>query len=239
MPFLEGASLRARLEQEAQLPLADALRIGREVADALDYAHRRNVVHRDIKPENILLQDGHAAVADFGIARAITSAGDDRLTYPGLAVGTPAYMSPEQAIAEEEVDGRSDIYSLGCVIYEMLAGEPPYTGPTAHAVIAKRFREPVPLVGTLRDVPEDIERAVARALAPAPVDRFRTAAEFAAALELQPDAAPARHAAAEQSIAVLPFTNLSPDPENEYFSDGITEEVINTLAQLGDLRVAS
>ncbi len=143
MPYVEGESLRDRLDRDQQLPLDDALRLAQEVADALSYAHNHDVVHRDIKPENILLSSGHALVADFGIARAITAAGGDRLTQTGLSIGTPAYMSPEQAAGEATVDGRSDIYSLGCVLYEMLAGEPPHTGPNAQAIIAKRLTEPV------------------------------------------------------------------------------------------------
>jgi TolB-like protein len=239
MPYVEGESLRVWLDREQQLHLEDAVRIAREVAGALDYAHRHHVVHRDIKPENILFQEGHALVADFGIARAMSAAGDDRLTQSGLTVGTPSYMSPEQAAGNADVDGRCDIYGLGCVLYEMLAGEPPYTGPTAQAILAKRLSEPVPHLRTLRDVPPAVEQAVTRALARAPADRFATAADFAAALTSPAGAAAAWPASAEQSIAVLPFTNLSPDPENEYFSDGIAEEVINALAQLDNLRVAA
>jgi serine/threonine-protein kinase len=182
MPYVAGESLRDRLTREQQLPLEDALQIAREVADALSYAHGREVVHRDIKPENILLEARHAVVSDFGIARAISAAGGERLTQTGIAVGTPSYMSPEQAAAEPAIDARSDVYSLGCVLFEMLAGEPPYTGPTAQAILAKRLSEPVPHLRTLRDVPEYIEHAVTKALAKAPADRFATAAEFAAAL---------------------------------------------------------
>jgi serine/threonine-protein kinase len=156
MPYVEGESLRDRLRREGQLPLADSLRIVREIALALDYAHRHGVIHRDIKPENILLSDTHALIADFGVARALEAAGGDRLTETGIAVGTPAYLSPEQAAGGRELDGRADIYSLGCVLYEMLAGEPPFTGPTAQAIIAKRFSEPVPHLRTIRDVPEAI-----------------------------------------------------------------------------------
>jgi eukaryotic-like serine/threonine-protein kinase len=183
MPYVEGESLRQRLEREKQLPLADALRIAREVALALDYAHRQGVIHRDIKPENILLSDNQALVADFGVARALEVAGGERLTETGIALGTPAYLSPEQAAASRELDGRADVYSLGCVLYEMLAGEPPFTGPTAQAIIAKHFSEPVPHLRTIRDVPEGVEQAVTRALARSPADRFTTAAEFATALE--------------------------------------------------------
>jgi len=183
MPYVAGETLRRRLNRERQLPLDDALRATREVAEALDYAHRQGVVHRDIKPENVLLADGQAVVADFGIAHAIAAAADgEKLTATGLAVGTPAYMSPEQASGETQLDGRSDVYSLGCVLYEMLAGEPPFTGPSAQAVIAKRLSEPVPHLGTLRDVPEAVEVAVTKALARAPADRFANATKFAQAL---------------------------------------------------------
>jgi eukaryotic-like serine/threonine-protein kinase len=184
MPFVEGESLRERLTRERQLPLDDALQITQEVADALGYAHNQGIVHRDIKPENILLSQGHALVADFGVARALQSVGE-RLTETGMAVGTPAYMSPEQATAERQVDARSDLYSLGCVLYEMLAGEPPYTGPSAQAVIAKRFSEPIPHIRTVREsVPEAIEQVVTKTLAKTPADRYGSAAQLAAALEL-------------------------------------------------------
>src|SRR5262245_59480953 len=153
MPYVEGESLRQRLQREPQLPLEEAYRLTREVAEALDYAHGKGIIHRDIKPENILLSRGHALVADFGIALAATQAGGGRLTETGLSLGTPAYMSPEQATADPKLDGRTDQYSLACVLYEMLAGEPPYTGPTAQAIIAKRFSEPVPHVSTVREVP--------------------------------------------------------------------------------------
>ncbi len=154
MPYVEGETLRNRLDRAGQLPLAEAVQITREVADALSYAHRHDVVHRDIKPENILLEAGHAVVSDFGIARAITAAGGEKLTGTGIAVGTPGYMSPEQGAASARVDERSDIYSLGCVLYEMLAGEPPYTGPSAQIVIAKRLTDPVPSVRRLQSVGE-------------------------------------------------------------------------------------
>ena len=193
MPFVEGESLRDRLTREKQLSLDDALRIAREVADALGYAHARGVIHRDIKPENILLSGypppagraggWHARVADFGIARAVSAAGGDKLTQTGMAVGTPTYMSPEQAVGDAGLDGRSDVYSVGCVLYEMLAGEPPYTGRTAQAIIAKRMVEPVPRVSTLRNtVTPALEATITRALAMSPADRFATAEEFARAL---------------------------------------------------------
>jgi eukaryotic-like serine/threonine-protein kinase len=183
MPFVEGESLRDRLTREKQLPVADAVRIATQAAQALQYAHQHGVIHRDIKPENLLLtEDGNTLVADFGIARSL-SPGSARLTETGLALGTPAYMSPEQASGESEVSALSDIYSLGTVLYEMLAGEPPFTGPTAQAVIAKRFTSTAPDVRQLRPtVPEPVAQAVAQALAPVPADRFASAAEFARAL---------------------------------------------------------
>jgi len=183
MPYIEGESLRDRLEREGPLPLEDALRITRDVTSALSYAHGHDVVHRDIKPENILLSGGEAVVADFGIARAITAAAAGTLTETGIAIGTPGYMSPEQATESERLDGRSDIYSLGCMLYEMLAGEPPYTGANARSVIAKQLTDPVPSVRRLRDtIPPAIDGAVSKALAKAPADRFVTAAQFAEAL---------------------------------------------------------
>ncbi len=184
MPFAEGESLRARLGREGQLPLGEAVQIATQVASALDYAHRRGVVHRDIKPENILLEDGQAVVTDFGIARAIgRSADGDTLTGAGISIGTPAYMSPEQASADRAIDGRSDIYSLACVLFEMLAGEQPFTGPTAQALIAKRLSGPIPLVRTVRPaIPQAVEDVLQAALAVAPADRFPTARAFCDAL---------------------------------------------------------
>ena len=188
MPFVEGESLRDRLTRQKQLPLDEALRIAREVADALGYAHAREVIHRDIKPENILLSAGHARVADFGIARAITEAGGDRLTETGLAIGTPTYMSPEQSLGERDLDGRSDLYALGCVLYEMLAGEPPYTGSTAQAVVAKRMTQAVPSVRVLREtVPAAVDRAITIVLAKSPADRFPSATDLVAALSVVHD----------------------------------------------------
>jgi len=191
-PYVEGESLRARLQREGQLPLEPALRLTCQVAHALEYAHGRGIVHRDIKPENILLESGDAVVADYGLALALSVAGGERLTESGLALGTPAYMSPEQAAGDRHVDGRADLYSLGCVLYEMLAGEPPFTGPTAQAIIAKRFGGPAPRIRVVREgVPPAVERAIDRALAKAPADRFTSAGEFAKALS-EPDAAPPR-----------------------------------------------
>jgi serine/threonine-protein kinase len=238
MPYVEGDSLRGRLERERQLPLADALQIAREVADALSYAHSHDVVHRDIKPENILFQAGHAVVSDFGIARAISTAGGDRLTGTRVSIGTPGYMSPEQSEPNAEIDGRSDTYSLACVLYEMLAGDPPFLGWSAQAIRARQLTEPVPPLRTVRNsVPQEVERAILRALAKTPADRFPTAIQFADALFTRDTAT--TDGISDDSIAVLPFANLSPDPDTEYFSDGITEEIINALAQLPGLHVAS
>jgi serine/threonine-protein kinase len=184
MPYVAGESLRERLSREKQLPLEDAVRITGEIASALDHAHRRNVLHRDVKPENILLQEGHAVVADFGIARAIIAAGGDTLTATGLTVGTPAYMSPEQAAGERELDGRSDLYSLGCVLYEMLAGQPPFTGPTVESVLHQHLTaDPAPVTQLRRTVPESVVQVLGRALSKAPADRYATAAQFGAALD--------------------------------------------------------
>src|SRR2546429_6145695 len=183
MPYVEGKSLRERLDQETQLPLDDALTIARQVAGALAYAHQHDVVHRDTKPENILLESGEAVVADFGIARAITAAGGDKLTQTGIAIGTPLYMSPEQAAGGGAIDGRSDVYSLGCVLYEMLAGHPPFSGGTAQAILARHTVDPVPPLRTARaTVPTAVEQALGRALAKLPADRYATALQFAEAL---------------------------------------------------------
>jgi TolB-like protein/Flp pilus assembly protein TadD len=184
MPYVEGGSLRERLERERQLPIEDAAAITRDVAAALDHAHERGLVHRDIKPENILFRAGRPAVSDFGVARAVSEAGGKRLTETGLAVGTPAYMSPEQAAGEATVDGRADVYSLGCILYEMLAGSAPFTGATPQAVIARKAAEPVPSIRVVRDtVPEAVEEVVRKGLARAATDRYRTAGEMSAALE--------------------------------------------------------
>ena len=266
MPYVEGESLRQRLEREGQLQLDEALRITRAIASALDFAHGRGVIHRDIKPENILLHQGEPMVADFGIALAISSAGRERLTETGLSLGTPAYMSPEQASAEPKLDGRSDQYSLASVLYEMLAGEPPYTGPTAQAIIAKRLGEPIPHLRTVRHVSPEVNAAVSKALAKAPADRFATAGAFVAALTA--GATPAmrqrwRSVAAitvvltaalaggwglihsgknrvergRRSLAVLPFVNLSRDSESDFFGDGLAEEIASQLGQVHDLKV--
>jgi hypothetical protein len=184
MPFVEGESLRDRLTREKQLPIADAVRLATQVAGALDYAHRHGVIHRDIKPENVMLHDGSALVADFGIALAVSSAGGgSRMTETGMSLGTPHYMSPEQAMGEREITARSDVYALGAMTYEMLVGEPPFTGPTAQAIVAKVMTaEPAGLTAQRRSVPPAVEDAVLTALAKLPADRFATAAEFSMAL---------------------------------------------------------
>jgi serine/threonine-protein kinase len=235
LPYIRGASLRQRLEKEGQLAIDEAVHITSQVAAALDYAHRHGVIHRDIKPENILLHEGEAIVTDFGIALALHNPREGRLTETGLSLGTPQYMSPEQAAAEKHVDARTDIYSLGAVLFEMLAGEPPYIGATARSMMAKRFTDPIPSARRLRNtVPVPVDLAIQKALATVPADRFGTAMQFADALMSMSAPTPAG-----RSIAVLPFANLSADPENEYFVDGMTEEVINVLTQLSGLRVAA
>jgi eukaryotic-like serine/threonine-protein kinase len=179
MPYVDGESLRERLNREKQLPITEALSIAREVADALGYAHGRGIVHRDIKPENILLEAGHAVVADFGIARAVSDAGGERLTQTGVSIGTPMYMSPEQATGDSNIDGRSDLYSLGCVLYEMLGGQPPFTGPTAEAVTRQHLiADASPITNLRPTVPPELAGALARTLAKNPADRFSSAAQF-------------------------------------------------------------
>ncbi len=278
MPYVEGESLRDLLKREAQLPIEQALTIAAEVADGLDYAHRQGVVHRDIKPGNILLAEGHARIADFGVARALGAASERDATATGLTVGTPKYMSPEQATGEA-VDGRSDVYALGCVLYEMLAGDPPYDGPTPLAILAQKAGEYEPDLRVHRkSVPPGMAAAIARAMAPTQADRYATAVEFAAQLKApaspgaaratrslfrrflvaaativllaavawlvpgSPDTGPAGDADGNlnpNSVAVLPFVNMSDDASNEYFSDGISEELLNLLAKIPELRVPS
>ncbi len=247
VPYIVGGSLRDRLRRESPLPLTAALQIAREVADGLDYAHRQNVVHRDIKPENILLEEGHAVIADFGVARAISEAADTGLTETGLLVGTPAYMSPEQALGEA-ADGRSDIYGLGCVLFEMLTGAPPFTGHAPLAILAQRLNDSAPrLADRGISVPQYLEETLGRALARQPEDRFQTAAEFGRFLSTGPGQitpgsgtpTAVRPAPRPAGLAVLPFVNLSSDPENEYFSDGMTEELINALTKVAGLRVTA
>src|SRR6185503_7090885 len=192
MPFVDGETLRGRLEREKQLSVADALRIAGEVADALQYAHERGVIHRDIKPENILLQGGHALVADFGIALAVQQAGGQRMTQTGLSLGTPQYMAPEQAMGDKTIDARADIYALGAVTYEMLAGEPPFTGPTAQAIVARVLTvAPAPISQTRATVPPHVDHTVLTALAKLPADRFASAVAYASALAASPVDGPA------------------------------------------------
>jgi len=238
-PHVPGGSLRERLTETGQLPLKDALRIAQEVGAGLDFAHRKGFVHRDVKPENILFADSHAVLADFGVARAASGA-DVQVTEVGLAVGTPEYMSPEQASGEADLSAASDVYSLACVVYEMLAGEPPFHGSGARAVMAKQVTEtPRPLRGLRPEVPMSLERAIARALEKNPAQRTASAADFVAELLAPPDSAVLRSPAVTRSIAVLPFINASPDPDNEYLSDGITDELIDALVKVTGLRVAS
>jgi len=203
MPFIEGESLRDRLNKEQQLPIHDALQIVREAAEALQYAHERGIVHRDIKPENILLLGGHALVADFGIARAVSQASEDKLTQTGMAIGTPHYMSPEQSLGSEHVDARSDIYSLGCVLYEVLIGQPPFTGPNSMAILARHSMEVVPSLQVVRSsIPDEVEDAVMQALEKTQADRFQTMKEFAERLsEAEAEAAMARTAQRRASTA--------------------------------------
>ena len=285
MPYVEGESLRDRLDRKRQLPLDEAITIGREVADALGYAHTHDVVHRDIKPENILLSGGHAMVADFGIAKALTSAGGERLTETGLALGTPYYMSPEQATGDP-LDGSADQYALGCVLYEMLAGAPPFQGSTAQSILARHAVDPVPSLRTVRaTIPSGVEQAITRALAKSPADRFATTAEFAVALA-GAATSPATVASstgtslstahgyrrrrvgwallagvvgiglitgirtvtsrkvarsapepAIRLLGVTPFGNLTGDSSQMYLAQGITDQLITGLAQLGALKV--
>jgi eukaryotic-like serine/threonine-protein kinase len=253
MPYVAGESLRACLRREAPLPVNDAIRIACTVASALSYAHDRGVVHRDIKPENVMLYEGEAVVTDFGIAKAVTVAGTEALTQTGLIIGTPTYMSPEQA-AGDSVDGRSDVYSLACVLFEMLCGEPPFQGAPLIS-LARRLAESPPSARTRNhQVSEDLDRIIAAGLARTPMERY-TAAEFLAALRsvmaysAERISSPSRAGASFSpvaasgfeagSIVVLPFANLSPDADTEYFSDGMTDELISALTRVEGLHVVS
>ena len=270
MPYVSGETLRLRISRERQLSIEAAVRIGCEVADALAYAHGQGIIHRDIKPENILLSEGHAVVADFGIARAIDVAGVQHLTKTGMGgPGTPAYMSPEQLMGDHELDSRSDIYSLGAALYEMVVGKPPFGGRDG---FVKRFTEPAPLPSALRkDVPPWFDAVVAKTLERNPADRYSSGADLVQALSahtsydpgsvgtttgsglissdpIRSDSrqyhTPAGKAALlreveQPSIGVLPFSNMSADADNEYFSDGITEEILNALTRIPSLKVAS
>jgi eukaryotic-like serine/threonine-protein kinase len=262
MPYVEGESLRDRLEREGRVPVAEAIRLTDQIASALAYAHERGVVHRDIKPENILLTGDQAVVADFGIARAVEAAGGHRLTGTGLAIGTPAYMSPEQAFGTHEVDARTDVYGLGCVVFEMVAGRAPFEAPTAQALFARHAAGAVPrLRGTDPDIPLFVERAVERALAKDPSDRFATPTELAAALTGGVVVARVRRrrmgrwavatsataavlaaglglastlgAARIERLAVLPLVDMNGDPDREYLLEGVHEALISELARTG------
>ena len=269
MPYVSGETLRVRMSRERQVPIDAAVRIACEVADALAYAHGQGIIHRDIKPENILLSGGHAVVADFGIARAIDLGGIQQLTRTGMGgPGTPAYMSPEQLMGDRELDGRSDMYSLGCVLYEMLVGKPPFAGKEG---FVKRFAEPAPKACAYRkDIPGWLDSVVSQMLERNPADRYRSAEDLVRALSAHasfdptpvttgdgaqastgplrsdpksyqtPRTNPAAVREAEPaSIGVLPFANMSADPDNEYFSDGITEEILNALTRIPSLKVAA
>ena len=228
MPFVQGGSLRVRLDREQRIPLAESLRLVDQVASALQSAHERGVVHRDIKPENILLSGDQAVVADFGIARAVQVAGGERLTLNGMAVGTPAYMSPEQAFGQDDVDSRTDIYALGCVLFEMLAGRPPFESTSPQALLAQHAMGSVPSLRTLDpDIPLFVDRAVGRALAKDPGERFASARAFAETLRAEMVVAPA----GRRRLAVLPPVNVTNDPEQQFLVLGLHESLISQVGR--------
>jgi serine/threonine-protein kinase len=238
--YIPGGSLRERLQREGTLSVRDALRIAHEVATALDYAHRAGFVHRDVKPENILFADGHAMLADFGVARVVFGEGaDDPVTAAGLAIGTPEYMSPEQANGDQTIDGRADIYALACVVYEMLTGAAPFRGDTRSVMMRHVTETPPPVRAVHPEVPASVDDAIALAMAKDPSRRFGTACDFVSAMRLESRSRGRVLVAARRNIAVLPFVNASPDPDNEYLSDGITDELIDALAKVEGIRVAS
>jgi serine/threonine-protein kinase len=225
------------MDRDPPITIPEALTITIETAGALAYAHGHGVVHRDVKPENILLEGGHALLADFGIAREILGPGRLAVTDSASMIGTPLYMSPEQAGGDSELDARSDLYSLACVLFEMLGGAPPFTGSTAEAILVQRFTRPPPRLSARRsDVPRRLDAALFRAMARDRADRFPSIERFVAVLS---DATPSRTEAGERTIAVLPFGNLGGSVEDEYFTDGMTEEIMNALAQVRGLRVAA
>jgi serine/threonine-protein kinase len=236
--FVPGGSLRDKLRAEGRLGVSEGLRVVEEVADALDFAHRNGVVHRDVKPENILFADGHALLADFGLARACSREAGTQLTEVGLALGTPEYMSPEQVLGETNIGAAADIYSLACVLYEMLAGVPPFGGATAVAILAAQLKATLPSLRTVRpEVPANIEGAIVRALAVDPKDRFASVGDFVEALRQPPPVL--RSGVAGRSVAVLPFVNATQDVSNEYIADGLTDELIDALSGIDSLRVAA
>ncbi len=240
MPLIAGEPLRAKLDREGPLDVAEAVRIVREVADALEYAHAEGIVHRDLKPENILMSRGHALLADFGIARAADA--DDRtlLTQAGTSLGTPTYMSPELISGEGDVGPPSDVYALACILFELLTGTPPFTGPTVQAILVKRFTTDPPRARSLRpDVPPALDDAIDRALERDAARRTASAQAFSDALAgaLAPAGAAVRETQGDRSIVVLPFDNLSPDPNDAYLADGLTEELIADLSRVRALRV--
>jgi len=248
MPFVEGDTLRDRLTSEKQLPLPDVLRLAREIAEALGYAHERGVIHRDIKPENVLLERGHAVVADFGIARAVSKAGGEKLTQTGMAVGTPLYMSPEQAAGSDALDARSDLYSLGCLVYEMLAGTPPFSGSTALVLLARHALDPVPPLESARPgLPPHIVRAVEALLAKSPADRSGSAEAWLAALDGASLVAPAEGSPAgagtgtgtgtsSLALGVLPIKGHG-DEDLEALAEGLTDDLAAGLARFPHLVV--
>jgi serine/threonine protein kinase len=239
MPFIDGPTLRERLASMGKFPAAEAVRTIQDLASALDYAHRLGIIHRDIKPDNVMFHQGEALITDFGIAKALGDSAAN-LTRTGMTLGTPSYMSPEQAAADSDLDARSDQYSLACVLYEMIAGRPPFTGSSPQAIIAKRFVETPQLVSAIvNDVPDTVSRAIARALSREPPDRYATAAEFGTALTADDATKGNGYSRRRRSIAVLPFANMSADPESEYFIDGVAEEIINALTKVEVLDVAS
>ena len=243
MPLIEGESLRARIERGGRLDVDEAVRIAREVADALSYAHAQGIIHRDLKPENIMLTRGHALLADFGIARA--GASDERtamMTRPGTVLGTPTYMSPELAVGDSNIAPASDVYALGCVLFELLTGSPPFTGDSFQSILMKRVTTDAPRVRSRRpEVSSTLDEAVARALARDLSRRFATAQAFASALSgyTLGAGAGARQVNGDHSIAVMPFANVSADADNEFFSDGLTDEIITDLSGVKHLRLVS
>ncbi|MDP2470115.1 MAG: serine/threonine-protein kinase, partial [Candidatus Palauibacterales bacterium] len=233
MPFVDGDTLGARIKKDGKLPVREAIRIMDQVASALSYAHEHGIIHRDVKPGNILLSGDQAIVADFGIARAVEAAGGPKLTGTGMAVGTPAYMSPEQAFDHGMVDSRTDVYAMGCVLFEMITGRPPYESPTAMGLFAKHATDRTPSLQQLDpDVPLFVDRAVSRAMAKSPDDRFESPREFAETLRSEAIVAPV----GRRRIAVLPPVNIGGDPDRQYLVLGLHEALISQIGR-GDLAV--